>query len=1231
MFNDCAQLSGGKHLWIQNRAYIYGHSILKPMKKLLLPGVISLLISMTVSGQNWQSISESQALNTYSESPQIRASEALYYELNFDEFYSELLNAEDGSIVSLPTAKGTFIELRLEKNTLIQEDLGNAYSEIRSFNALPVENSNTWGKVEISHNGLRAMVFIPGEYTMFIDPVFNNSTQTYLVYTRNNFTPDETFSCAVDESEPINKEGTAKAGEPYNVCELKTYRLAVAATAEYTIYHGGTVEDALAAIVTSINRVNGVYERDFGVTFTLIENNDLIIYTDPDDDPYSNGQTFAMINENQANVNSVIGADNYDVGHVFGTNSGGLAGLGVICSDSQKARGVTGSANPVNDPFDIDYVAHELGHQFGANHTQNNDCNSVPGVSVEPGSASTIMGYAGICAPNVQNNSDDHFHGINMEEIGSEIESNDCQVTTDIPNTAPIIQELSEIIYIPVSTPFALAADATDLDGDTVTYCWEQMDPEPSQQPPLATSTVGPNFRSLSPSEDSVRYFPSLASLVSNGPFTWEVLPSVERQMSFRVSVRDNSPGAGCTQYDDIEVQTVGGAGPFQVIYPSESGIVWQAFSQETVLWDVANTTANPINAETVNIWLSTNNGFDFPILLAEDVPNSGSYAVQVPNVQTGIAKVMVQNSAGTFFDVSNNNFDIISIENGFYFETEFQGVELCQNETFNFDLNLVEVGEFPETIDLTIGEQPVNSDISLSLDQAVVGNTITITANDLSSTPAGVYTLNISGAGGDFENEIQFPITVLDDSPEPSQPLIPADDAEAVPTTVLLQWEADEAPGISYSVDLAADSDFSSIISSTTGIEENSLAISGLDSETEYFWRVSNENICGSSQFSDVYSFTTFVCSSEVPDDLPLPISNESTDVYTSELIIDQAALIADIDVVGVEGEHEAVSDLIFRLESPDGTQAVLASTLCGLNLTLEEDGDVAVNSPDAIAGVFQSSGAADWSESIPFSGITARGVLAVDTGTDGDENDMCEAAANVEEIEGNIALINRGSCTFVQKVLFAQEAGAAAVIIINNIPGDGFFDMGGNTNAVDIPAVMVSYEDGQTLLSGLDGDAQDFFLSFDDDAPSASIECPPTDGGTYQPVDALSIFEGMNAQGTWKLEIEDTQDGAGGQLTNWSLNVCYTDDDISSTQNEKASQVKIFPNPTSGMLTLDLADYSAERAILFDLSGRVLENRFIQDTRLDFNLARYASGFYFIRLEGNGAQAVFKVVKQD
>ena len=281
-------------------------------------------------------------------------------------------------------------------------------------------------------------------------------------------------------------------------CELREYRLAIAATGEYTTFHGGTVAAAQAAQVTTMNRVNGVYERDFGVRMIFVaNNNNSIIYTNAATDPYSDGNTGAMIGEVQADIDATIGSGNYDVGHVFGTNSGGLAGLGVICTNGQKARGVTGSGAPIGDPFDIDYVAHELGHQFGANHTQNNNCNRNTATAMEPGSASSIMGYAGICAPNVQSNSDDHFHAVSMIEISNRLLATSCPVTASLTNNAPTITGTPGNVTIPGNTPFALTCIATDPDTNNVlTYCWEQMDNTPATMPPVSTSTDGPNFRS---------------------------------------------------------------------------------------------------------------------------------------------------------------------------------------------------------------------------------------------------------------------------------------------------------------------------------------------------------------------------------------------------------------------------------------------------------------------------------------------------------------------------------------------------------------------------------------------------------------------------------------------------------------------------------------------------------------------------------------------------------------
>ena len=1207
------------------------------MKRILLTGISILFAGIALIAQTWTSINSSAVVSSANESPQIRATEAAYFELEFDGYYSLFLESQNPGTIQLPNPDGSFSEFLLEENNTMAEGLKTKFPGILSFNALPLNGETSYGKVEITQKGLRAMIFTPGQSTVFIDPVFKSSPVEYIVYHHNKFVTDKTFTCHLSEGDIDGREGEAKAGDSYNTCELKTYEIAIAGTGTYTQFHGGTVEGALAAMVTSMNRINGIYERDFGVTFTIVENNDEIIYIDSGSDPYTSGNTGAMIGEVQDNIDEEIGNANYDIGHVFdGTNAGGLASLGVVCAQGLKARGVTTGSAPVNDPFDLRVLSHELGHQFDATHTFNNECggNRTDFTAIEPGSGTTPMSYAAICPPNVQNFTDEHFHGVSMEQIGLYIDNAlvTCQSTTDVVNTAPIIEELPDLVFIPVSTPFALSATATDLDGDELTYCWEQIDNEISQQPPVANATGGPNFRSLPPEEDSVRYFPSLASIVTNGPFTWERIPSVERQMNFRVTVRDNSPEAGCTQYDDITIQTVADAGPFVVEYPSDFGIVWQSFTNETVLWDVANTDVSPINAETVNIYLSTNNGFDYPILLAEDVPNTGSFTLEVPNIPTTIAKIMVQSSDGTFFDVSNSNFDIIGFENGFFFSTDFQGAEICPDETFSFDLDLIEIGEFNEPVDLSISSQPDDANIELSVDQASAGETVTVSATDFSSTPSGSYALTISGSGNGFENSISFDVNIVNDSPNPPALQFPNDGEAAVSVNVSLEWEENSDPGTSYIAEIASDEGFSNIIQSASDIEDTFFEVDGLEPETEYFWRVAQQNDCGESGFSEPFSFTTFTCIDDGPNDLPVEIDDGSQDFYSSEIFVDQAGLIADIDVIDLEGTHERVSELIFRLESPDGTVATLASNLCGLNLTLEPNGDLVVNSPNSIAGIYQSSGAVNWGGPIPSAGVTAQGVQPEDAGADGDIHDLCQFALNPEQLEGNIALINRSpqdeGCEFVTQIFNAQDAGAAAAVVINNNPGGGFFEMPGSSNDIEIPAVMISFEDGQTILSGIAEGIQDFNLSFDDGSELDTPPCPPTDGQAYQPQDALSIFHNTPAQGDWTLEIEDTQDNNGGELLNWGLRICYADD-IMSTDETSQNAVVLFPNPTSGYLYVELGEFKAERASLIDLSGRVLENRVVQSQRMEFNLSRYANGLYFVRLEGNGANAVYKVVK--
>ncbi|MBK9735801.1 MAG: hypothetical protein IPO92_12860 [Saprospiraceae bacterium] len=401
-------------------------------------------------------------------------------------------------ILELPMPDGSMQKFLFAYSPIMHKSLADVYPDIKTYIGQGMDDPASTIRFDITPKGFHAMIF-SSQGTVFIDPYQNNSIEYYISYYKNDFIKNETDRITCSFNGGGNFRPNTNEGLRVGDCGIRhEYRLAVSATGEYTTFHGGTVALAQAAIVTTMNRVNVFLER-FAVRMIIIANNNLIVYTNAGTDPFSNGNPNAMINENQINTDAVIGNANYDIGHVFGTNSGGLAGLGVVCAGGNKARGVTGSAAPVGDPFDIDYVAHEIGHQFNGNHTQYNDaCNRNNGTAVEPGSASTIMGYAGVCVPSVQNNSDAYFSTASLFEMRPFVVGNTCDAEVTVTNSSPSVSAVSNY-SIPISTPFLLTASATDANG-TLTYCWEQTNTwvSPTQtMPPASTNISGPVFRSL--------------------------------------------------------------------------------------------------------------------------------------------------------------------------------------------------------------------------------------------------------------------------------------------------------------------------------------------------------------------------------------------------------------------------------------------------------------------------------------------------------------------------------------------------------------------------------------------------------------------------------------------------------------------------------------------------------------------------------------------------------------
>ena len=442
---------------------------------------------------------------------------------------------------------------------------------------------------------------------------------------------------------------------------LHTYRLAVATTGEYTQFHGGSVSSSLGAVVTAVNRINEIYERELSVNFTLVGNNDQLIFTNGSTDPYSNNDGFDMLSENTSTINSIIGSSNYDIGHVFSTGGGGIAQLRAPCG-SYKAEGVTGSGSPINDAFWVDYVAHEIGHQMGANHTFNGTAGSCSGnrsssSAYEPGSASTIMGYAGICgSDNIAYNSDDYFHARSQAEVASFTggSGSSCGTHNSTGNQIPVVSAGGDFT-IPQQTPFALTGSATDSNGDSLTYNWEQYDLGASSAPGVDNGS-GPIFRSFPALTSGVRTLPLLSSLINNtSPPLGSVLPSTSRVLDFRLTVRD---GRGGVANDDTRIQVTANAGPFVITSPN-SALHWTGGTLQQVLWNVADTDQFPINCANVDILFSADNGLTFSNTLLSTAPNDGSASVLVPNADVSQARIKVACSDNIFFDISDTSLTV--------------------------------------------------------------------------------------------------------------------------------------------------------------------------------------------------------------------------------------------------------------------------------------------------------------------------------------------------------------------------------------------------------------------------------------------------------------------------------------------------------------------------------------------------------------------------------------------
>jgi subtilisin-like proprotein convertase family protein len=838
------------------------------------------------------------------------------------------------------------VAYRVQEAPVFSKALTEKYPQIRSYKGVAVDNEGKWIRFSTSHKGIAATILTTGnkEGTLFIE---KHTDGSYVLYNRKSHSKkDLAFMCKTSAmAMGSHSNPTARLVDDQN---LRTFRVAISASGEYTQYHGGTKADALAAINNTLTRINAVFERDLALTLELIPTTDEVIYTDPETDPYTGG----LSTQAQTTLANVIGEANYDIGHLFNQEEGALDGnagfIGSVCIDNRKGSAYATFSDPLGDVFDIDLVAHEMGHQLGANHSFSH-LSEGTAVQVEPASGTTIMGYAGITGINdVAANSNDYFHYVSVLQIREFLQTVSCGQTTAFANSPPTLVPVPDYT-IPKTTAFALTAQAGDPDAlDVLTYTWEQID-----NGIVTQATFGPNnpagamFRSLPPSLIPTRYFPSLdrvlaGTLQQTGPLegdAWETVSNVERNLNFAVTVRDNALNGGQSVSDEMQVRVINDAGPF-VVNSQDTAISYNAGDVMEVRWDVANTHVAPIGAQEVDILLSLDGGQTFTVPLAQNTLNDGSHNVLLPGLATTAARIMVRPSNNVFYAVNAVDFTIVAAPVVLRFSPLEYEVCSPDDVVINFDYETY-LGFMEESV-LSVESVPAGLSVAFSQDTVAADTALTLTLSDVANLPVGTYTLNVTATAPGFTKQVPIRLNVFDLDFADVVLTAPVDGFPNASKNLLLQWEG-SPQNTAYDIEIATDASFTNIVETAT-VPTTQYPPNNLENNTEYFWRVRPKNGCGQGIFGTAFRFTTiqFNCKVVGADQLPINISASGTPTITSTISFFEDLPVADINV-NLVIDHSFLADLEVSLTSPAGTTVVLVSSSCSdsrnINAVFDDD----------------------------------------------------------------------------------------------------------------------------------------------------------------------------------------------------------------------------------------------------------------------------------------------------